>query len=362
MKKTVDVSLPIGPVHPCFKEPARIRCETTGERVISAEVDLGYVKKGIERIMRGRPWQEVMFLAERVCGICSVIHNMVCIETFEKIGEIEVPERAAFLRVIVNELDRIQSHILANFSYCYTIEHETLAMYLLNIRETAMDMLELITGARVTCAYMVPGGVRFDLRTEDQVVLEDSLSHIESELTRFVGMFKNGPLIALRSKGVGIMTKQDALETHAVGPTARASGLPESDRRLLHPTYRKLGFEPLSYEEGDNYSRVMIRFDEIFQSVELIRRCLAAMEPGPIRGGGTIGAGETSHCGEAPRGELTYFLKTDEYGRVLDITIQTPSIMNIEACAHYMLKDVTSAADVTSTFISSDPCIACTER
>jgi energy-converting hydrogenase A subunit O len=178
MKKTVDVSLPIGPLHPCFKEPARLKCETVGEYVVRTEVELGYVKKGIERIMRGRPWQEVMFLAERICGICSVIHNMVYIEAVEKLSEIPVPERAQYLRVIVNELDRIQSHLLANFSYCYTIEHETLAMYLLNLRETAMDALERITGARVTCSYMVPGGVRFDLPDEGVETLRSSLDHI----------------------------------------------------------------------------------------------------------------------------------------------------------------------------------------
>jgi energy-converting hydrogenase A subunit O len=361
MKKIVDVSLPVGPVHPCFKEPARLKCETKGEYVLSAEVELGYVKKGIERIMKGRPWQEVMFLAERICGICSVIHNMVYIEAVEEISGIVVPERAAYLRVIVNELDRIQSHILANFSYCYTIEHETLAMYLLNLRETAMDQLELITGARVTCAYMVPGGVRFDLRTEDEATLRKGLDHIERELGRFVRMFTGGPLIALRSKEIGILTREQAIEAHVVGPTARASGI-AVDQRTHHPTYRKLDFTPVVYEEGDNYARIMVRFDETFQSIALIRQCLDRMAPGPIRGGGTVAAGETRHAGEAPRGELTYFVKTDEYGRIVDISVQTPSIMNIEACAHYMVPGVTSAADVSSTFISSDPCIACCER
>jgi energy-converting hydrogenase A subunit O len=361
MKKIVDVSLPVGPVHPCFKEPARLKCETKGEYVLSAEIELGYVKKGIERIMKGRPWQEVMFLAERICGICSVIHNMVYIEAVEKISDIGVPERAAYLRVIVNELDRIQSHILANFSYCYTIEHETLAMYLLNLRETAMDQLELITGARVTCAYMVPGGVRFDLRKEDEPTLRNGLDHIEKELHRFVGMFTSGPLIALRSKEIGILTKEQAIEAHVVGPTARASGI-AVDQRSNHPTYQKLDFKPLVYDSGDNYARIMVRFDETFQSIALIRKCLEQMQDGPIRGGGTVAAGETRYSGEAPRGELTYFVKTDEYGRIVDIAVQTPSIMNIEACAHYMVPGVSSAADVTSSFISSDPCIACCER
>lgn len=363
MKKTVDVSIPLGPMHPCWKEPVRLKCETSGERVLRTEVELGYMKKGIERIMRGRPWQEVMFLAERVCGICSVVHNMVFIEAMEGISGIEVPPRAAYLRVVVNELDRIASHILANFSYCYTIEHETLAMYLLNVRETVLDNLERITGSRINTAYMIPGGVRFDISDEDKAALLADLAKVEADMKRYVSMFETGPLIALRSKGVGVMTRERAIEAHTVGPTARASGVPECDRRLRHPTYRQLGFEPISRTEGDNFARNMVRYQEVFQSIDLIRQCVDRLpEGGSIRGGGVCSAGEIVYQGEAPRGELTYSITSDEYGRIVDITIRTPSIMNIEACAHHMITDATSIADVTSTFISSDPCIACNER
>ena len=362
MKRMVDVSIPLGPVHPCWKEPARVKCETKGEYVVSAEVELGYMKKGIERIMRGRPWQEVMFLAERVCGICSVIHNMVFIEALEKVSDIPVPDRAALLRVVVNELDRIQSHILANFSYCYTIEHETLGMYLLDVREMVMDELERITGARVTCAYIIPGGVRFDLRNEDELRLRANLLAIEKEVTRYMRMFEHGPLIALRSKGIGVLTREAAREAYAVGPTARASGMPDIDRRLRHPIYQKLGFTPVSRDEGDNFARIMVRFQEVLASIGIIRTCLDQLPGGPIRGGGIPGAGEIAYSGEAPRGELSYFIRTDAAGRVLDISIQTPSIMNIEACCHYMLTGAASLADVSSTFVSADPCIACTER
>ena len=361
MKKTVDVSIPLGPMHPVWKEPCRLKCETVGERVLHAEMELGYMKKGIERIMKGRPWQEVMFLAERVCGICSVIHNMVFIEAMEKMSDIAVPDRAAYLRVVVNELDRIASHLLANFSYCYTIEHETLAMYLLNIRETGMDMLERITGARVTCSYIVPGGVRFDLLDEDKVTLLSALEKIETETRLYMKMFDEGPLIALRSKGVGTFTPEQARESHAVGPTARASGITE-DLRTRHPTYRKLGFRPVVLTEGDNHARIMLRFLEVLQSVDLIRTAITTLPEGLIRGGGTMKKGSIVYAGEAPRGELSYRIKADSYGRIQEIYIQTPSIMNIEACVHYMIPGSDSIADVSATYISSDPCIACTER
>jgi energy-converting hydrogenase A subunit O len=361
MKRVVDVNIPLGPIHPCFKEPARLKCEAKGERIIGVEVELGYMKKGIERIMKGRPWQEVMFLAERVCGICSVIHNMVFIEAMEQISGIAVPPRAARLRVIANELDRMQSHLLANFSYCYTIEHETLGMYLLNLREQVMDDLERLTGARVTCAYIIPGGVRCDLRKEEAAALLASLERMEGDLRRYTGMFENGPMIALRSRGVGILTPDAAERAHAVGPTARASGI-AVDCRMNHPTYRQLGFAPVTRPDRDNFARVMVRFDEVFQSIGLIRKCLTDLPNGVVRGRGVCTAGEVRYSGEAPRGELTYFIRSDEFGRIVEIQIQTPSIMNIEACCHEMIIGSDSIADVTATFISADPCIACTER
>lgn len=361
MKKTVDVSIPLGPVHPIFKEPCRIKCETFGEQVLAAEVELGYMKKGIERIMVGRPWQEVMFLAERVCGICSVIHNFVFIETMEKISKVTVPDRAAYLRVLANELDRMQSHLIANFSYCYTIEHETIGMYLLNIREIVMDTLEYLTGARVTCAYIIPGGVRFDPDEEDLSRIMNAMDQVEKETRRYMEMFEFGPLIGLRSKGIGVMTAEQVRLVHAVGPTARASGV-AWDVRSEHPTYKRLSFTPIVRNEGDNFARVMIRFQEILQSVEMIRTIIKTLPEGQIRGGGILGKGHTTHQGEAPRGELTYRIKSDSHGRIQEISIQTPSIMNIEACARCMIPGVTSVADVTSAYISSDPCVACTER
>jgi energy-converting hydrogenase A subunit O len=234
-------------------------------------------------------------------------------------------------------------------------------MYLLDLREQVMDELERLTGARVTCAYIIPGGVRCDIPGQNAELLQASLDRIEGDLRRYAGMFADGPMIALRSRGIGILTQEAAQRAHAVGPTARASGI-TADGRLNHPTYRQLGFVPVSRADCDNYARIMVRFDEVAQSIRLIRKCLQDLPDGVIRGGGVCKAGEIRYSGEAPRGELTYFIKSDEYGRIVDIQIQTPSIMNIEACCHDMIIGVDSIADVTSTFVSADPCIACTER
>ncbi|MDD1723720.1 MAG: hypothetical protein LUQ07_01175, partial [Methanospirillum sp.] len=230
-----------------------------------------------------------------------------------------------------------------------------------NLRETAMDMLEYLTGARVTCAYIIPGGVRFDPDQDDLDRIMKAVDELETGTKRYMAMFESGPLIGLRSRGIGIITPEQVEMIHAVGPTARASGVCE-DLRTTHPTYRRLNFVQVIRSEGDNFARIMIRFQEVLQSIHLIRTIISTLPEGKIRGGGTVGRGEAVHRGEAPRGELTYRIKTDTYGRVKEISIQTPSIMNIEACARYMIPGVSSVADVSSTYISSDPCIACTER
>jgi energy-converting hydrogenase A subunit O len=234
-------------------------------------------------------------------------------------------------------------------------------MYLLNLRERILDQQERISGARVNKAYMIPGGVRFDLQADDRAALLREIPRIEAEGVRFAQMFATGPLIGLRSHGIGVLTREAAIEAHAVGPTARACGIAE-DCRSRHPTYTALGFSPITRTEGDNFARIMLRFQEIGQSLALVRTCLDHLPEGPIRGGGICGAGAADWSGEAPRGELFYYLRTDEFGRITEVAIRTPSIMNIEACAHAMLPGVPSLADVTSTFVSADPCIACDER
>ncbi len=361
-EKNVDVSIPIGPLHPALKEPLRIKLHTEGERVVDAEVELGYMHRGIERILKGKPWNKAVYLAERVCGICSNIHCMTFIETLEKISDVEPTPRAKYLRVIVNELDRIQSHLIANVSYFLGIEHETLAMYMLDVRENSMDALEIVSGNRVHMTWNVLGGVRWDVEDHQLKMILETLDKMEPRVRRYRGMFAHGPLLQLRSKGIGVLSYEDATKVPAVGPVARGSGHPESDWRLRHPTYRDIfDFKAISRKEGDNTARVLIRFDEIFQSMDLIRDAIDNLPEGDIKNRGKVKAGEGFHSGEAPRGELKYFVKTDSAGKIDDITIRTPTRLNLESCVGYMLAGSPSIADAVAIYASIDPCIACTE-
>ncbi|MEA4957247.1 Formate hydrogenlyase subunit 5 [bioreactor metagenome] len=353
--------LPIGPIHPGLKEPLRLKLQTKGERVLKAEIDYGYVHRGIEKIMEGKTWQKCIYLAERVCGICSYEHTQTFAETIEKISDVRAPARAQLLRVITNELDRIQSHFLANSTYFKTIEHETLFMYVLSLREHAMDSIELLTGNRVNMGWNVVGGVRMDAKQVHLDAILEKISLIEKDLDRYTEIFSEGPLVGLRSKDVGKMTRDEALKGRAVGPIGRASGL-KHDLREQHHTYRDyLDFKPIWRKEGDNYARTMNRFTEISSSIDLIRQAIDALPEGDIRTKVEIGSGYAEWRNEAPRGEVVYMIETNG-NLIKHISIRTPSIMNIDACAKYMLKDVATVSDAVATYASADPCIACAER
>lgn len=353
--------LPIGPIHPGLKEPLRLKLKTQGEKVISAQIDYGYVHRGIERVMQGKTWQKAIYLSERVCGICSYIHTQTFAETFEKIAGEQVPLRAQYLRVLTNELDRIQSHLLANSTYFKALEHETLFMYMLALREPVMDAIELLTGNRVNMGWNVVGGVRMDAQESHLKSIMEIIMDLEKEYPRYVEMFDQGPLLGLRSKDVGKMSREDAIKARAVGPIGRASGI-KHDWREDHPTYHDhLDFETIWRKDGDNYARTMNRFDEITISIDLIKQVIENIPPGDVRKKVDILAGYADWRNEAPRGEVSYMIETNG-NLIQNISIRTPSIMNIDACAKYMLQDVATVADAVATYASVDPCIACTER
>ncbi|MDZ4172820.1 MAG: nickel-dependent hydrogenase large subunit [Methanobacteriaceae archaeon] len=353
--------LPLGPIHPGLKEPLRLKLKTQGEKVISAEIDYGYVHRGIERIMEGKTWQKAIYLAERVCGICSYIHTQTFAETFEKISGEQAPLRAQYLRVLTNELDRIQSHLLANSTFFKAIEHETLFMYMLALREPVMDAIELLTGNRVNMGWNVVGGVRMDAKDIHLQQIMEIMIKLEAGYDRYVEMYEQGPLVGLRSKKVGRMSKEDAIKGRAVGPIGRGSGL-KHDLREDHHTYRDhLDFKVIWRKEGDNFARNMNRFDEIPQSISLIKQVIENIPKGDTRNKVEIGKGYGEWRNEAPRGEVTYMIETN--GNLInDVSIRTPSIMNIDSCARYMLNDVATVSDAIATYASVDPCIACAER
>ncbi len=283
--------LPIGPIHPALKEPLRLKLKTQGEKVLEAEIDYGYVHRGIERVMRGKTWQKGIFLSERVCGICSYIHTQTFAETFESIAGEQVPLRAQFLRVLTNELDRIQSHLLANSTYFKALEHETLFMYMLHLREPIMDAIELLTGNRVNMGWNIVGGVKMDVNQSHLDSIMKIILELEDQYDRYVEMFNHGPLVGIRSHDVGKMTREEAIKARAVGPIGRASGLKHDLREQHHTYHDHFDFKVIWRKEQDNYARTMNRFDEVTESIKIIKQAIENLPPGEIRKQITIPAG-----------------------------------------------------------------------
>ena len=353
--------VPIGPIHPALKEPIRLKLQTEGERVVKAEIEYGYVHRGIEKIIEGQTWQRGIYLSERVCGICSYEHTQTFAETIERISGVMAPPRAQFLRVIANELDRIQSHFLANSTFFKSLDHETLFMHVLELREYAMDSIELLTGNRVNMGWNVVGGVKMDADERHFEPILENLKIIEEGFERTREMYAEGPALALRSKGVGVMTKKEAIKGRAVGPIGRGSGL-KHDYRQDHYTYQDyFDFKTIWRKEGDNYARTLNRFDEIPESISLVRQAIDNIPKGDIRTPVEIKSGYGQWRNEAPRGEVTYMIETNG-NLIKHISIRTPSITNMDSCAKYMIRDVPSIADAVATYASCDPCVACAER
>ena len=353
--------LPIGQIHPGLKEPLRLKLQTEGEKVVKAEIEYGYVHRGIEKIMEGKTWQKSIYLAERICGICSYEHTQTFAESIERISGVYAPPRAQFLRVITNELDRIQSHLLANSTFFKTLDHEVLFMHVLDMREHIMDAIELLTGNRVNMGWNVVGGVRMDADESHFKPILEKLDIVEERFPRVRALFAEGPAVDLRCSGIGVMSKKEAILGRAVGPIGRASGITK-DYRQDHYTYRDyFDFNTVVRHEGDNYARTLTRFDEIPESISLIRQAIENIPKGEIRTPVELKSGYTRWQNEAPRGEVTYDVETNG-NLIKHISIRTPSISNMDACAKYMLKDVPTVADAVSTYASADPCIACAER
>jgi energy-converting hydrogenase A subunit O len=224
-----------------------------------------------------------------------------------------------------------------------------------------MDAIELLTGNRVNMGWNVVGGVRMDAEEKHLNSIYQIITNLEKEYDKYVEMFEEGPLLALRSKDVGKMSKKDAIKGRAVGPIGRGSGL-KHDVREEHHTYKdEFDWKVIWRKEGDNFARTMNRFDEITESIKIIKQIIENIPSGDVRKKITIPAGYADWRNEAPRGELAYMAETNG-NLIQNISIRTPSIMNIDVCGKYMLQDVATVADAVATYASVDPCVACAER
>ena len=356
--------VPIGPYHPALEEPIHAKLYTEGEVIKDAEVFVGYNHRGIEKLCTERNAIQTLVLVERVCGICSHSHAFTYAMAVEKINGIEVPKRGAYVRVITAELERLHSHFLWLGIACHIIGHDSMFMHIWDERELVMDLLEKLSGNRVNYAMVTIGGARRDIDDELRREILDGCDKLKAPLDRITEIALSDKTIALRTKGVGVLTREDAIRLGAIGPHARASGVDIDVRRdSPYSCYEDFDFSVPVVDSGDVFARVVVRALECYESIKIIRQALENLPEGPINLGTKLpkikeGLAVTRH--EAPRGQLSYMVVGNGSFNNERVSVHVPSFKNTPTVPH-MLRNNT-VADAGLIIASIDPCFSCMDR
>lgn len=357
-KRTI---VPFGPQHPVLPEPIHLDLVLEDETVVEAIPRIGYIHRGLERLVEKKDFQQYTYVAERICGICSFMHGMGYCMTIESIMNVEIPERAGFLRTIWAELSRLHSHLLWLGLLADAFGFESLFMQSWKLREQVLDIFEETTGGRVIFSVCDIGGVRKDISAQTLEKINSVLQDVEKELKEISKVFLNDTTVKLRTKGVGVLSKQAAFDLGAVGPMARASGIEMDLRTQGYAAYGKLDFKPVVDKGGDCYARTSVRMKEMFQAISIIKQCISLIPEGDIKVKVTGSPnGEYFTRIEQPRGEVVYYAKANGTKYLDRVRVRTPTFANIPALLE-TLKGC-SLADVPILILTIDPCISCTER
>ncbi|MBN1445757.1 MAG: nickel-dependent hydrogenase large subunit [Candidatus Omnitrophica bacterium] len=362
--KKKKVIVPIGPYHPLLEEPEFFALYCDGEKVVDVDWQAGYNHRAIEKLSEAKHWDQVTFLVERICGICSTSHPFAYCNAVEDLLGASVPERARYIRCIIGELERIHSHLLWVGLAGHFLGYNTVFMWAWKYREPVLDMFEIITGNRNHYAMFKIGGVRRNIEEEDMPALRRVLKGLKVQLEMLTHAVLDDPVLGARLKGVGVLTKEHIKNFGAVGPVARASGI-GGDIRKDDPyaAYPMLDFKVITAEHGDVFDKAVVRLLEMFESIKIIEQSLDAIEG---KGGDIqteirdIPPGEGIGRHEAPRGECFHYIKSDGTNRPVRHKIRAPSYTNIPtfkaSCIGQMIPDV------AIILAGVDPCYCCTER
>ncbi|HZK87754.1 MAG TPA: nickel-dependent hydrogenase large subunit [Anaerovoracaceae bacterium] len=357
-KRTI---IPFGPQHPVLPEPIHLDLVIEDERVVEAIPSIGFIHRGLEKLVEKKEYTEMVYVIERVCGICSFGHGWGYCAAIEGNMNVEIPRRAEYLRTIWHELSRIHSHLLWLGLTADGFGFESLFMHCWKVRETILDIFEKTTGGRVIFSVCKVGGVRKDIDKATLREISETLTKIKSEIMELADVFLEDNSVKNRLCGVGYLSKEDAMELCAVGPMARASGVRMDMRIDGVGVYNELGFEPVTSDEGDCYGRVKVRIHEVYQSIDLIKKAIDLIPEGelsvPVSGPVT---GEYVARLEQPRGEAFYYAKGNGTKFLERMRVRTPTNMNIPALVKTL--QGCDLADVPMLVLTIDPCISCTER
>ncbi len=359
------VLIPIGPYHPLQEEPELFKLYCDGEIVKDIKWETGYNHRGIEKLSESKTYEQVFFLVERICGICSTSHPFAFANAVEEIVDMEITDRTKYIRSIIGELERIHSHLLWAGLAGHFLGYNTVFMWVWKYREPILDLFEMITGNRNSYAMFKVGGVRRDIENDKIPAIRKVMDEFKLKNDLLTGAVMDDPVIHARTKGVGVLTKQDIIDYAAVGPTARASGIAIDVRKDdPYAAYSLVDWKVITAEEGDVFAKVEVRLLEMYESISIINQCLDGLKKtkeGDIQiVVKEIPEGIGTGRAEAPRGEVFHFVVSDGSNSPVRHKIRAPSYVNIATFKKSCVGQTIS--DATISLAAVDPCYCCTER
>ncbi len=364
--RTEPFILNMGPQHPSTHGVFRMRVTLDGEVVVDVEPVIGYLHRGIEKLAEGRTYTQNIPFTDRLDYLASMTNNFAYVLAVEKLAGIEVPERAEYLRIIMAEMMRIASHLMAVGFFLNDLGAiMTPVLYMWREREKLLDLFEMVCGQRLTYNYMRIGGVSQDIPEEFLPALSKFVAEMPGFIDEYDQLLSQNEVVLVRTKGVGILPKDTAINTAASGPVLRASGVKWDIRRAdPYSIYERFDFEIPVGSVGDNYDRYWVRMQEMRQSVRILEQAIAQLPEGevcvkvpqllrpPV--------GEVYGHIEGPKGELDFYLVSDNSIAPYRFHIRPPTLINLTA-----LKDMVvgwKVADLIITFGSIDVCLGEIDR
>ena len=357
--------VPIGPYHPLLEEPEFFTLKVEGERVVDMDVRIGYNHRGIEKLAESKTWDQDTFLVERVCGICSTSHPIAYVNAVEDLLELEIPERAKYIRSVVAEMERLHSHLLWVGLAGHFIGYNTVFMWAWKYREPVLEIFERITGNRNHYAMIRIGGVRKDILKEDIPDFLKAMDELAKKNEMLTKAVIDDPVLHARLKGVGVLSKKDAVEYGVLGPTARGSGYDIDVRRdAPYAAYDLVDWQVITFQEGDVFAKAAVRLLENAESIKIIKQCLERLQElpegdffVPVE---EIPVGEGIGHAEAPRGEVFHYVRSDGSNCPIRHKIRAPTFQNLPSFKASCIGE--TIADVALITAAIDPCYCCTER
>jgi NADH-quinone oxidoreductase subunit D len=364
--KTEPFILNMGPQHPSTHGVFRMKVTLDGEVVVDVEPVIGYLHRGIEKLAEGRTYTQNIPFTDRLDYLASMTNNFAYVLAVEKLAGIKVPERVEYLRIIVAEMMRISSHLMAVGFFLNDLgAMMTPMLYMFREREKLLDLFDMVCGQRLTYNYMRIGGVSQDIPDDFLPALKRFVAEMPGFIDEYDQLLAENEILLVRTKGVGVLPKDLAINIAASGPVLRASGVDWDIRRDdTYSIYDRFDFDIPIGNVGDCYDRYWVRMQEMSQSIRILEQAIAQLPEGKVCADVPQllrpPIGEVYGHIEAPKGELGFYLVSDNSISPYRFHIRPPTLINLTA-----LKDMVigwKVADLIITFGSMDVCLGEIDR